>query len=438
MLQTRVMKVHHRDQINPFGGINFVHEAFDKLGFEKILDDYLPQLAPQCKYYWKDIIYSLFSIYFCGGDAIEDIGTHLKSKIGDNPFCKIPSPDRILDRLKELSIQPINFKVPRGSVEHTLCTNKTLIELNLALLKKLSVISSEELTIDYDNTIISTEKADCKPSYKSGLGYQPGVATLNVDYLIYLENRNGNMSAQAAQKETLQRMIDILSSHGIERVDNFRADAASYQVAVFSQLNNFAKTIFISAPPSQVKYRFSQIEEWKEYKDSKGKTWLVGETIYVPFFRRISASQRDKLKAYRLIVKKQPLENGQIDMITNEACRYHAIVTNSQDKSTFEALDFYHQRGAMEKQFDILKNDFGWNNLPFSKIEQNNVFLILTGMCRNLYQYIITTFSETYQHLIPTMRIKKFIFRFIAIPAKWINRSRQKVLILYGQLAFKT
>lgn len=35
-------------------------------------------------------------------------------------------------------------------------------------------------------------------------------------------------------------------------------------------------------------------------------------------------------------------------------------------------------------------------------------------------------------------RIKKFIFRFICIPAKWIKHARIKQLRIYGNIAFKT
>jgi len=92
----------------------------------------------------------------------------------------------------------------------------------------------------------------------------------------------------------------------------------------------------------------------------------------------------------------------------------------------------------MEKGFDVLKNDFGWKNLPFSKLEQNTVFLFFTAMCRNLYSYIITSFSKKFKHLKPIFRIKKFIFRFITIPAKWIKKARRWHLRIYSKIAFKT
>ncbi|WP_139062465.1 transposase, partial [Aquimarina megaterium] len=144
------------------------------------------------------------------------------------------------------------------------------------------------------------------------------------------------------------------------------------------------------------------------------------------------------LKTYRLVVTKIERDDKQVNMFTNEAYLYSAILTNDYEKTKNEVAGFYNQRGAIEREFDVLKNDFGWNNLPFSKLEQNTVFLIFTSICRNLYHYIITLFSKKFKGLKTSFRIKKFIFRFITIPAKWIRTSRQQKLRVYGNLHFKT
>lgn len=67
---------------------------------------------------------------------------------------------------------------------------------------------------------------------------------------------------------------------------------------------------------------------------------------------------------------------------------------------------------AQEREFEELKNDFGWNKMPFSKLEQNTVFLLIMGMCKNLFVHVIIKFSEKRKLLSPHFRIKKFIFRF--------------------------
>jgi len=164
-----------------------------------------------------------------------------------------------------------------------------------------------------------------------------------------------------------------------------------------------------------------------------------GEIQYKPFVRAHRNSKDTKpQQTYRLVVSKIERIDKQVNLFTNEACLYSAILTNDWNRDINEVVFFYNQRGTVEKEFDILKNDFGWNNLPFSKLEQNTVFMIFTAICRNLYQFIIEQFSIRFIGLKSTFRIKKFIFRFISIPAKWIKTARQYKLIIYGSLSFKT
>lgn len=113
-------------------------------------------------------------------------------------------------------------------------------------------------------------------------------------------------------------------------------------------------------------------------------------------------------------------------------------MTNDLEMTDDEVVLFYNARGAEEREFDILKNDFGWDKMPFSKLEQNTVFLLIMAMCRNLYAHIIEKFSQKVKSLSPNFRIKKFIYRFICIPAKWVYSGRMTKLRLYGEIAFRT
>ena len=127
-----------------------------------------------------------------------------------------------------------------------------------------------------------------------------------------------------------------------------------------------------------------------------------------------------------------------MNLFTGECYEYKAVMTNDFEMSDEQVVEFYNQRGKQEREFDILKNEFAWNKIPFSKLEQNTVFLYITAMCRNIYQYIICKFSKIFKHLSSHFRLKKFIFRFICIPAKWINTGRQLKLRIYGEIGYKT
>tara|TARA_R110002020_G_C16231823_1_gene768445 strand:+ start:109 stop:1404 length:1296 start_codon:yes stop_codon:yes gene_type:complete len=431
------MKVINSHHINPFGGLNFVFNTFDKLNLEEIMEKNLPPLAAQSKYKWKDILYSFWAVYFCGGDCIEDLSGNLRSHIGTNPFAKTPSPDRVLDRFKELSVPKALFSVPRGKSLHQFSLHHSLNELNLKILGNLGLKGNDGHTLDYDNTILFTEKCDAMRTYKKDFGYCPGVGLIGSN-VVYVENRNGNSDAQTLQFETLNRMFSALEEQNIT-IRSFRADGASYQFDIIDFVSRKVEFFYLRAVMSDaLAQQIASIEDWEKI-ELGNETAYRSETVFTPFVR--TAKRRKtlhRLKEYRLVVTKVKRNDNQVNMFTNEAFNYSAILTNDLEKSKDGIVHFYNQRGVAEKEFDILKNDFGWKNLPFSKLEQNQVFLVFTAICRNLYGYIINSFSERFRDLRPTFRIKKFIFRFIAIPAKWIRSSRQNKLKLYGKLHYNT
>ncbi len=79
------MKVINSSHISPFGGLNFVLKEFETLNLGNLLNENLPCLPVQSKYQWKDILYSFWSIYFCGGDCIEDLSGNFNHHLRQNP-----------------------------------------------------------------------------------------------------------------------------------------------------------------------------------------------------------------------------------------------------------------------------------------------------------------------------------------------------------------
>lgn len=431
------MKILKSSEISAFGGINFVFDYLDQVEIDKIFARHLPEIQTQSTYSWKDITYSLLSIYLCGGDCVEDIHTHLKGHFKNNPYVKIPSPDTVLNRLSQLSQRNNECQTKRGNVTHEYNTNSKLEDLNISVLKKLGCFKQKELTLDYDNTIIFNEKSDSKMTYKRGYGYQPGVCTINEEQILYIENRNGNSDAKSFQDATLSRIFDLLNRNNIRKVDHFRADAASYQYDVINLLNKNVKWFYIGCRNSYVEKYFSQITNWENYKDSAEGIMELGEIKITPFVEQIR-EEKGLLKEYRLVVKRKLKEDGQMNLFTQDAYEYRAILTNNLHYSKSEIADFYNHRGNMEKQFDILKNDFGWDHMPFSKMEKNTVFLYFMAIFRNIYAKLIAYFSRKFKYLKSTFRVKKFLFRFIILPAKWVYKARQNQLRVYGRINFCT
>lgn len=425
------MKILNSPAISAFGGINFVFDYLESKNLKRFINDSLPTLKSQSKYTWSDILYSILVIYMCGGDCIEDLQTHLKYHFKNNPFINLPGPDTVLRRLTQLAVPTNECGTRTGNVTHMYNTNPTLENLNVAILKKQGAFSVDELILDYDNTIIFNEKSDSKMTYKRNPGYQPGVCTLNEEQVLYIENRNGNSDAKAFQSDTIKRIFNLLKTHKIRKPDHFRADAASYQYDVINLLDQEVHNFYIGCRNSYIEKYFSKVSNWEPLYDDNVELMEVGEIRITPFKKRTQAA-----KEYRLIVKRKLKSDTQLDLFTRDAYEYRAIITNNFELTPKEVALFYGHRGNMEKQFDILKNDFGWTKMPFSKLQYNTVFLYITAICRNLYKMVITAFSSRIKSLKSTFRVKKFLFRFIILPAKWIKQSRQIRLRVYGNNYF--
>ena len=226
-------------------------------------------------------------------------------------------------------------------------------------------------------------------------------------------------------------MFNVLAQQNIGSKYIFRADSASHQFEVFKTLEQNDCTFYIGAKNSYVEKLFSKVKQWDKVADQQSEMW-IGQTTYTPFLKRYSSGE--KPQTYRLLVKRTLNKTGQINILTGDAYEYRAIITNDTEKDLNLAIKFYNQRGAAEKQFDILKNDFGWSSLPFSHLAENCVFLYFTAMCRNIYNTIIYTFAKRYNNIKNTDRMKRFVFTFITIPAEWVKRSRTWFLRIFGKI----
>ena len=438
MLINTDMKILHSSPVSSFGGLNFVLKEAIDLNINKLLNSYLPPLPKQSRYNWSDIILSYWSIFFCGGNCAEDLSINLKGGFGKCPMINVPSPDRLLSRVKSLSNPAQYLKAERGKREHHFSLATKLNRLNLKMLSLLPDFNKKNVLLDYDNTIIFTDKCDAQRTYKKENGYCPGVGMIG-KHIVYVENRNGSSNAHVLQHETIERMCSILHEAGVT-IDVIRADSASYTYEIVKTIERNTNRFFIKARMSHALERaIADIKEWKEIVIGNDKVYR-GSTTFTPFVRyaRGNSEKTNSLKKYRLVITKEARNDGQINMFTGEAYNYSPILTNDFEMTDDEVVLFYNARGAQEREFDELKNDFGWNNMPFSKLEQNTVYLLITAMCKNLYAHVITKFSSIVKFLSPHFRIKKFIFRFICIPAKWIWTGREWKLRIYGYVSYKT
>ena len=110
---------------------------------------------------------------------------------------------------------------------------------------------------------------------------------------------------------------------------------------------------------------------------------------------------------------------------------YRAILTNEWDMTEEEVIHFYNQRGAKEKVFDQMDNDFGWHNLPKGLLRENTVFLLLTAMLRNFYRLLLMNDALRAFGVWCTTRMKAFTAKVVTVVARWTRGGRRDILTLY-------
>ena len=408
------------DNIHSFGGLNFVSNAFEQLELPELIAKTFGKRSLLATYEYSDIFKNIWMTIFAGGDCAEDIQTNLKGEFENITNMKVCSADTILRLQKELSTKKEIF-YSKNQVKNEFNKNEKLNQLNISLLVKSSQLkTSGEYTLDYDNQFIPCEKYDAKKSYKMKLGYFPGVATIGKN-IVYLENRNGNTNVKFKQHDTLKDVFNLLNTNHI-KIKRSRMDCGSFTKEVIRTVSENSELFYIRAQRcDELTQVIKTAKSWEEAMIGYKKV-AVCSVEYKPFGEE---------KIYRYVVSREANKTGQLDVLQQDNFIYRAMITNDSDMTNQEVIEFYNQRGAAEKIFDEMNNDFGWANLPFSFLEHNTVYMLITAMCRNFYLYILEKFSKKVSFVENTFRLKKFIFRFIVVPYKWIKKGGQKTLKLY-------
>ena len=90
------------ERITPFGGIFHVRELFSRY-VGPVIDKVLGLRCTSCGYQYSEIAGSLSSVYFCGGDCVEDVTSHLMPHLSLHPTLRTCSSDTILRGISELA-----------------------------------------------------------------------------------------------------------------------------------------------------------------------------------------------------------------------------------------------------------------------------------------------------------------------------------------------
>ena len=367
-------------------------------------------------YHYSELFLTQLYTTFCGGSATEDVNYIREHTLEQLKCFKVPSADTILRGDAELATACKLIKTNNGK-DNKIHVNTKMNAFLISCAKFFDILPNEDLVYDFDHQFIPTEKYDATYSYKKERGYFPAVVCI-ADLPLYIEGRNGNCSVKTTQLETHKRALGALQEQGIYPKYT-RMDAGSYIQEVTDYFDSQQMLFFIRANQSQCLLEAaSRSEQWQEctigYQDMQTTTlaYQFGHT------------------AHRIVAYRVPNKTGQINTFTGDRYKYMFIMTNDWEMNDKQVIEFYNQRGASEKVFDIQNNDFNWKCMPHSFLQENTVYLIIMAVAHIVYKWLIKSISKHIKGLSPKARLKRFIFRFVNTVAKVTKSGRRQIIAL--------
>ncbi len=412
-----------KEKYIPQGGIYLIRRIFQQNHLDKFIDQCFPGRGKQSIYSDSDLVLGLCYSIYAGGTYFEDLN-RLREQINVPGYIELPSSDSIRYRIGQLAERSQKI-LSKREVNHEFNINNNLNRILAKFTVRLNPgFKEQDQMLDYDNTIISTEKRDSRTCYKLGRGYQPGVIFIGRNP-VYIEGRNGNSPSAYLMDETLERGIDMLKSEGI-KVRSIRIDSAAYQKNVFNLMCKYPDIHYYIRGKDALLV-------WEAIEGSKKIRKIKADDREIEYFSHewyTPGGMGDENKC-RVIVYRYEEDRTQLDLYEGKYS-YYVIYTNDRTSSAAKIIDLYNQRGSAEQNFDRLKNDFNWAYPPFDNLAMNTAYLIFTAMGCQLYHFLLKIISKVFHELNLETRIKRFIFLFVNVVVKWTFRGRRYVLNLYS------
>ena len=347
--------------VTSFAGIPLLTELAHSTGAIKRLDAIDGLWRRKSEYSTSDYIIGLAMTLAAGGDTLDD--TRLLR--GDAALCSLalsdlPCANTLGEFLRRFDNRSL-YRLGEVATAQAFCNVKL----------------GQDITLDIDSTIIESDKAAAKMTYKGFTGYNPLVAWLaGPDVFMGGVFRDGNASPQTHILPLLKYCHKRLPPGTKFK---FRSDSAGYKLSVMKYCHDNAIPFKISADINEAVREVIDLIPEKDWRlVIRGEdTFLLAETVYAP-----GGEPRDTgMPSFRLIATKKL---GQLELF-GDPLKRRAIITNLANEYTTEGvLDFHNDRGNAEKAIGELKNGYGLNKLPCSELKANAAYFHTALLAYNL------------------------------------------------------
>ncbi|HEC45595.1 MAG TPA: IS1380 family transposase [Epsilonproteobacteria bacterium] len=402
------------ERLTPRAGEAVFGEFLKALGVDRLCNKYLPMPKSNRGYDPYTFIHPLLLMLHSGGRYLEDV----RMIASDKALCDLLSVKKI----------PVADSIGKWLKRSTHIKVDGMESINRVLLRRYLSKIEDPLVLDIDATVIESHKSIAYTTYKMFPGFTPIIGHLNGGYVIHQEFREGNVAPADDNLSFVQQCKVQLPDD--QKIKYLRADAASYQAALFNYCNKEHIIYVIGGHlDSSVLSTIEEIKEWEPLDTKEGKAHHLKEEV-----SEFLHTMGDTDHAFRIIVVKKtvtPVLHGIEQFLTEEELlsyaseRYSVIATNSETMSAKEIVRFYRQRGdTSENRIKELKNGFNLKYLPTSNFEANALYFNIGTLAYNLFILFKHILHTSWQkHTIQTIRYKLY-----HIAGKVISHSRRTIL----------
>ncbi len=399
------------ENLTAHGGLSLLTEYNEGLGLSTLVDAHLPAPGSNRGIDPSVYVHTLVQMLQGGGESLEDLRelereSGLRKLLGQE---ELPKPCTAGDWLRRMG-DPETGGVGLSGLD------RVRMILNR---RQLSHDLRKNYTLDADATYVESGKYEAQYSYHKTKGYYPMLGFIyETPVCLYDEFREGNVSPNAGQL-AFYRACKTRMPLG-KRIARYRADSASYQAELINALEQDGVFWAVTAPQDEaVQSVIASIPERAWQEPEVGCGYEIAETIH---------SMEETEKAFRLVVKREIRRQG--DLFTEEGPYfYHAVAGNwpTEEKSTFELLQWHNQRGNAENFNKELKNGFGLHRMPCGESYANAVFFRIGVIAYNLF-IGFKTFAcpeDWRRHTITTFR-----WKLIQVAGRIVHHGRRMFLKL--------
>ena len=402
------------ERLTPRAGEAIFGEFLKAINLDRLCDRYLPQPQSNRGYNPYTFIQPLLLMLHGGGRYLEDI--------------RMIDSDRALRTLLGIKSVPTADSIGKWLKRDTAKKREAMEKINRILLQRYLYRIEEPLILDIDATVIESHKSIAYTTYKMFPGFTPMIGHINGGYVVHQEFRQGNVAPAERNLDFLKACKAQLPKK--KKLAYLRADAASYQAALFNYCNDNDITYIIGGHLDRsVLYAISQITRWEPLSHKEGTAHHLKEEV-AEFLHTMTHTNH----AFRMIVVKRtaiPVLHGMEEFLTEEELltyaseRYSVIASNDLKMSAQEIVHFYRQRGdTSENRIKELKNGFNLKYLPASHFEANALYFHIGTLAYNLFMLFKRILHASWQkHTIQTIRYKLY-----HIAGKVITHARQTIL----------